>query len=115
MTTLPARLSLLRKWVQYCREPFHRGKDRVLAEILSFQGLMPLLMQQRNGRRWTVDERAELAQHLRRLQSLSPYLLALMAPGSFALLPLLAWWLDRRRKKRHEREERDIAGSRTGV
>ena len=103
MTSPLAGSSLLRKWVQYCRDPFQREKDRIRAEILSFQGLMPLLMQQRNGRRWTTDERAQLAQHLHRLQSLSPYMLALLSPGSFVLLPLLAWWLDRRRKKRNER------------
>jgi hypothetical protein len=102
MTSLLAGSSVLWKWVQSCRDPFQREKDRIRAEILSFQGLMPLLMQQRNGRRWTVEERAQLAQHLRHLQSLSPYLLMLLAPGSFALLPLLAWWLDRRRKKRNE-------------
>jgi hypothetical protein len=102
MTSPPAGSSVLWKWVQYCRDPFQREKDRIRAEILSFQGLMPLLMQQRNGRQWTADERAQLAQHLRHLQSLSPYLLTLLAPGSFVLSPLLAWWLDRRRKKRNE-------------
>lgn len=85
-----------RRW----QEPFHRERDRIRAEILSCQGLMPLLMKQRNGAPWTLDERAELIGHLRRLTSIGPYLLALIAPGSFLLLPLLAWWLDRRRTKR---------------
>ena len=102
MTSPPAGFSVLLKWLQSCQDPFQREKDRIRAEILSFQGLMPLLMQQRNGRRWTANERAQLAEHLRHLQSLSPYLLTLLAPGSFVLLPLLAWWLDRRRKKRNE-------------
>jgi len=61
---------------------------------------MPLLMKQRNGAPWASEERAELVRHLRRLTSIGPYFLALIAPGSFLLLPLLAWWLDRRRAKR---------------
>jgi hypothetical protein len=105
MTIRPAGLSALKHWLRCCREPFPREKDRILAEILSLQGLMPLLMQQRNGRPWTPDERAQLTQHLCRLRSLSPYLMALLAPGSVLLLPLLAWWLDRRRKKRTEKEQ----------
>lgn len=87
------------RWRQW-QEPFHRERDRIRAEIISCQGLMPLLMKQRNGAPWTADERKELVDHLRRLSSLGPYLLALIAPGSFVLLPLMAWWLDRRRKKR---------------
>ncbi len=31
---------------------------------------------------------------------LSPYLIALLLPGSVLLLPIYAWWLDRRRLKR---------------
>jgi hypothetical protein len=86
-------------WRQW-QEPFHRERDRIRAEIVNCRGLMPLLMKQRNGAPWTTEERTELIGHLRRLSSLGPYLLALIAPGSFVLLPLLAWWLDRRRKKR---------------
>jgi hypothetical protein len=31
---------------------------------------------------------------------MGPYVALLVLPGGFALLPLLAWWLDRRREKR---------------
>ncbi|MDP3597706.1 MAG: hypothetical protein Q8S75_12000, partial [Nitrospirota bacterium] len=70
------------------------------AGMVGIQGLLPLLMKPRNGNRWTPAERVQLRCHLRSLTSLSPYLLVLLAPGSFVLLPLLSWWLDRRRLKR---------------
>ena len=66
------------------------------------QGLLPLLMKQRNGSRWTSAERLELRGHLRNLTSLGPYLLVLVAPGSFILFRVLAWWLDRRGQKRND-------------
>jgi hypothetical protein len=54
-------------------------------------------MKGRNGARWTADERIRIWHHLRQLASLSPYLIVLLAPGSMVLLPIVAWWLDRRR------------------
>jgi hypothetical protein len=38
-----------------------------------------------------------LKAHLRRLSSISRYLVVLAMPGGVLLLPALAWWLDRRR------------------
>jgi hypothetical protein len=81
------------------RELTEREKRHLLAEILQVRGLMPLLMKQRNRGRWTVEDRAELRDHLRRLSNLSPYLVVLALPGSVLLLPALAWWLDRRRNR----------------
>ena len=85
--------------------PLSRERDRIRSEMQGMQGLLPLLMKQRNGSRWTPAERAQLRSHLRNLTSLSPYLLVLLAPGSFALFPLLAWWLDRRRLRRNNSEQ----------
>lgn len=76
-----------------------REKRHLLNEILQVRGLMPLLMKQRNKGRWTNEERGELRAHLRRLSALSPYLVVLALPGSFIMLPALAWWLDRRRNR----------------
>ena len=76
--------------------PWQRERQRIRAE-LGAQGLLPLLMKARNGARWTADERIQLWHHLRQLASLSPYLIVLLAPGSMVLLPIVAWWLDRRR------------------
>jgi hypothetical protein len=67
---------------------------------------MPLLMKQRNGVRWTAEERAQLSQHLRSLTYLSPYLLVFLVPGSFVLFSVIAWWLDRRRQKRRNEQAR---------
>lgn len=79
-----------------------RERDLVLAEFVKVRGLMPLLMKHRNGDRWTRDDRAELLAQMRALAHLSPYLVILALPGSFALLPVLAWWLDRRRHRREQ-------------
>lgn len=77
-----------------------RERDRILAELVKIRGFMPLLMKPRNGMRWTPQERDELAAQLRAMAHVSPYLTVAILPGSFALLPLLAWWLDRRRQQR---------------
>lgn len=50
--------------------------------------------------RWTSEERAELGVLLRRLSNISPYLIVLALPGSFLMLPVLGWWLNRRRNQR---------------
>jgi hypothetical protein len=76
-----------------------REKNALLAEVLQVRGLMPLLMKPRNKQRWTVEDKEELAVHLRRLSRISPYLVVLVAPGGFFMLPCLAWWLDRRRNR----------------
>jgi hypothetical protein len=81
-----------------------REKRHLLNEVLQVRGLMPLLMKQRNKGRWSLEDRAELRTHLRRLSNLSPYLVVLALPGSFVLLPALAWWLDRRRTQSRRRQ-----------
>lgn len=80
----------------------NRERKQLLRELIEVRGLMPLLMKTRNGESWTSAERSELQAQLRALAHLSPYLLLTVLPGSFVLLPLLAWWLDRRRLSRTE-------------
>jgi hypothetical protein len=82
------------------RNLLEREKKRILAEILQVQGLMPLLMKPRNGQRWTREDKAQIRCHLRQLFELSPYLVALVLPAAPLTLPILAWWLDRRRASR---------------
>jgi len=77
-----------------------REAHRLLAELVATRGIMPLLMKARNGQSWDAVEKAELIAHLRRMAHLSPYLIALLLPGSVLFLPIYAWWLDRRRLKR---------------
>jgi hypothetical protein len=92
----PPRLPFLRRILDVTE----REKRALLAEITQVRGLMPLLMKPRNHQRWTAEDKRELREHLARLSRISPYLVVLVMPGGFAALPLLAWWLDRRRGKR---------------
>lgn len=87
-------------WWRQVLSSQRREVRRVLAELMATRGIMPLLMKVRNGEQWTPAEREELLGHLRRMAHLSPYLIALVLPGSMILLPAYAWWLDRRRIKR---------------
>jgi len=74
-----------------------REKQHLLSELQQTRGLIPILMKQRNGQRWTVDEKSQLRAHFSRLSQLSPYLVLVVMPGGFLMLPMFAWWLDRRR------------------
>ena len=77
-----------------------RERRHMLAEMSQVRGLMPLLMKPRNKIQWTREDKQELKQHLRRLTRMSPYIAVIVLPGGFAMLPALAWWLDRRRVRR---------------
>jgi len=82
-----------------------REKKALGEELVRTQKLMPLLMRARNGGRLTREEKAQLIDQLRRLSEMSPYLALLVMPGGFALLPLFAWWLDRRRARRRPKPQ----------
>lgn len=77
-----------------------RQRTELLAELTEIRGFMPLLMKQRNGLRWTSQDRQLIKKQMLSLARLSPYAAALLLPGGMLALPLLAWWLDRRRLKR---------------
>jgi len=94
-TPLPRRPRI----VFYAFEVAARERRHLLSEMAQVRGLMPLLMKRRNNLRWTPVDRAELREHLIRLSVISPYLMCFIVPGGFALLPALAWWLDRRRQR----------------
>jgi hypothetical protein len=79
-----------------------REQELIRTELSKAKDVMPLLMKRRNGGHWTPEEHDYLIQRLRGLSHLSPYLLVLLLPGSFLLIPLLAWWLDRRRGMRRD-------------
>jgi hypothetical protein len=79
-------------------EMMDRERKYVLGEVVQITGLMPLLMKPRNQGKWTPEERRQVVMHLRRLSMVSPYLAVMVMPGSFVVLPALAWWLDRRRQ-----------------
>jgi hypothetical protein len=98
VSRMPARSSVVKIMLAAQK----RERDQVLAEMVKIRGLMPLLMKPRNGTHWTRGERAELVGQVKAIAHLSPYLVVMVLPGSFVILPLLAWWLDRRR---HQRED----------
>ena len=75
-----------------------RERKYVLGEVVQITGLMPLLMKPRNKQKWTPEDKRQIVNHLRRLSMVSPYLAVMVMPGSFIVLPALAWWLDRRRQ-----------------
>lgn len=85
--------------IKSLRDLTAREKMRLRNEITQTRDLMPLLMKPRNKQRWSAADKAQLAQHLRRLSRISPYLVVLVMPGGFFMLPALAWWLDRRRNR----------------
>lgn len=70
-------------------------------ELNQVRGLIPLLMKRRNGGHWSSDERTLLLRDLRALSNLSPYLIPILLPGGVFMLPLIAYWMDRRRNERH--------------
>jgi len=72
----------------------------MLGELGQVKGLMPLLMKPRNKQPWSQQDRRELQRHLKQLSKMSPYIAVIVLPGGFAMLPVLAWWLDRRRGRR---------------
>ena len=77
-----------------------REKDRLRHEIGQIRGGITLLMKQRNGGKWTAQDKQDIRLILRRISSVSPYLVIWVLPGSLLILPFLAWHLDNRRKRR---------------
>lgn len=78
----------------------HRETHRFREELAHIKGAWPLLMKQRKGGTWTPEEKVQLKAMVRSASSVSPYLFIWAIPGSMVLLPFLAWFLDRQRKKR---------------
>lgn len=77
-----------------------REKRRLQDELALMKGAWPLLMKQRRGGKWTLQEKARLKDMVRSASAVSPYLFIWALPGSVVLLPFLAWFLDRQRKQR---------------
>ena len=90
----------LRRAIRWSRDLHRREKQNLRNEISRIPGLMTLLMKPRNGEPWSAQDRALLKVQLRGLGVISLYLATLAVPGTTLTLPLLAWWLDRRRWRR---------------
>ena len=91
---------LCMQFVEPIQASFSRHRSEILAGVLQCEELMPLLMKQRNGRSWTAHDRTQIHTGLKVLADASVLLIIFLMPGSLVLLPLLAWWLDRRKQKR---------------
>lgn len=103
VATLPPKIRAIgriRRIVKLAWMVQERTKFRIREEIVQIPGLMALLMKPRNGEKWTPEDRTELRAQLRSLSRLSLYLATAALPGTTLALPLLAWWLDQRQKKR---------------
>ena len=86
--------------IRHAFELAERERKFMLSELVQVKGLMPVLMKRRNKQQWSPEDIAEIRAQIRRLSTLSPYLVIIIMPGGFAMLPILAWWLDRRRNRR---------------
>ena len=84
----------------------HREKTRLKREMATMKGSVVWLVQQRRQGNWTVDERAHLRDVMRSASSVSPYLFIWVIPGSMLILPFMAWFLDRQRKRRERKLQR---------
>lgn len=101
-TAIAHPLLPVRRGLQSLVDVQRRERIRLATEISRTRGLMPLLMKQRNGYHWTDDDRRVIKEDVAALIHLSPYLILFAAPGGFFVMPVLAWWLDRRRLQREE-------------
>ena len=99
-TVFQAKMSRAPVWFCSFLASNSREKRRLRDELVLMKGAWPLLMKQRNGGKWTPDEKHELKAMVRSASSVSPYLFIWAIPGSMLMLPFLAWFLDRKRKKR---------------
>ena len=77
-----------------------RQRAVILAHLLEVKGVLPTLMKIRSGSTLDSTETELVRSALLSLRSLCPYLIVLALPGSVLLLPVLAYWLDRRRQRR---------------
>ena len=80
-----------------------REKSRLAREVATMKGSVVWLVQQRRQGNWTAAERAHLRDVMRSASSVSPYLFVWVVPGSMLILPFMAWYLDRQRKRRERR------------
>ena len=99
-----AKMSKAPEWFCSMVASNTREKRRFSSELVHMRGAWPLLMKQRNGGKWTPEEKATLKTMVRSASNVSPYLFIWAIPGSMLLLPFLAWFLDKRRKQKARRK-----------
>jgi hypothetical protein len=92
----------IRRLFQTARTLSEREKNRIRSEIAMVPGMMAMLMRPRNGQKLTREERALLRGQFRQLSHAGLYLIIAVVPGTSLTLPLVAWWLDRRQRRRDD-------------
>ncbi|MSO23639.1 MAG: hypothetical protein EXQ58_10395 [Acidobacteria bacterium] len=70
-----------------------------LRDLYHIQGFMRLLMKPRNGMPRTAEDKAAIRLHLKSGAASLPMLVVFTLPGGMLFLPLLAWHLDRRKRR----------------
>lgn len=90
-------------WLHAMLASNKRESRRFRDELVRIKGAWPLLMKERRGGKWTDEDKARLKEMVRSASAVSPYLFVWAIPGSMALLPFLAWCLDRQRIRARKR------------
>ena len=94
--TSPARKQFV--ILRYFKGLLMKNKAFLLSQVLAVQGLMQLLMKNRNtGEKWSREEIREIKKHLRHISKMVPVIIVFLLPGGSLLLPFLAEVLDRRK------------------
>jgi hypothetical protein len=104
-TAAPAAIGFMasmRRLFQTARTLSEREKNRIRSEIAMVPGMMAMLMRPRNGQALNREERALLRSQFRQLSHAGLYLVIAVVPGTSLTLPLVAWWLDRRQRRRDD-------------
>jgi hypothetical protein len=84
--------------IRYFKGLLMKNKAFLLGQVLAVQGLMQLLMKNRNtGEKWSREEIKEIKRHLRHISKMVPVIIVFLLPGGSLLLPFLAEVLDRRK------------------
>ena len=99
-----AKMSKAPEWFCSMVASNTREKRRFSSELVQMRGAWSLLMKQRNGGKWTSEEKSKLKLMVQSASNVSPYLFIWAIPGSMLLLPFLAWFLDKRRKNKAKRK-----------
>jgi len=86
---------------RYLMRIFIANREFILKEMSAGQGIMQLLMKNRNtGETWTSSELRQLRLHFLHISLVIPAVIIFILPFGAILLPVLAEVLDRRNKVR---------------
>jgi hypothetical protein len=108
-TAFQARMEGAPEWFCSFLAGNSREKTRIQRELGTLKGSAVWLVQQRRQGHWSAEERVRMRSMMRSASSVSPYLLVWVIPGSMLVLPLMAWYLDKQRKRRERAQAKSHA------